>query len=90
MHDLVTVQVAQRHYYLSRNMPHSVFGQSLHFVQIVVDVAAGHVSQEKVDALLILKHKLHRVHKRVVCLEKDLFFVFDILHLVFFDDHVFV
>lgn len=69
MHDLVTVQVAERHYQLSSDVLHGRLRKALYLVKVVVDVAAGHIAQEKIDSLLVLEHELHRVNKRMVGLK---------------------
>jgi hypothetical protein len=90
VHDLVTVQVAERHDQLSSDVLHGRLRKALYLVKVVVDVAAGHVAQEKIDSLLVLKHELHRVDKRMVGLKQNFFFVLDIFHLVFLEHHVLV
>lgn len=90
MHDLVTVQVAERHDQLGSDVLYGRLGKALYLVKVVVDVAAGHVAQEKIDSLLVLKHKLHRVNKGMVGLKQNFLFVLDVFHLVFLEHHVLV
>lgn len=90
MHDLVFMQVAQGQHYLGSYVFNSGLREPLDLIQIVVDVPSRHVLQEKVDPQVILKNILHRVYKGVICLEKNLFFDFDVLDLLFLEDHVLV
>ncbi len=80
--NLVAVQIAKRKDNLGRNELDSWLAKPLDLVEVVVNVASRHILQKEVNPQLVLKHIVHRVDKRVICLEQDFLFNFDVLHLV--------
>lgn len=66
VHDLFGVQIAEGHQDLRADKFNCLLVESLHLVQVVVDVAARDILQEEVDPQLIRKHVVHRVDKGMV------------------------
>jgi len=90
MHDVVLVQVAHSENNLRANKLHCFLFKPLISVDVVVDVSAGEEVQEKVNTEFVLEHKVHGVDEGVLRLEKDIFFVFNVFHLLLLNQDVLV
>jgi hypothetical protein len=90
MYDLIIMQITQSQHNLGRDEFNLFFVEALHFVQIIVDIPSIHILQEEVNSQLILEYILHMVTERMVSLKQDLFLNFDVLHLIFLKDHIFI
>lgn len=90
MHNMVAMQVAECKRNLSSDKLDCWLVKSLDSVEVVVDVAAGHVLEEEVNSQFILENVLHVIDEGVVCLEKDLLLHLDVVHLILLKDHVFI
>lgn len=59
MHNSVRMKISKRQNNLSRNKLHCLLVESVHFIQVVVDVTSRYILQEKVDAELVLENVVH-------------------------------
>jgi hypothetical protein len=63
------VKVAQCKNNLSGNEFYNRFRESLHFVEIIINITARHILQKEIDSQLVCKNVVHRVDKRMVCIK---------------------
>ena len=81
MDDILLVKIAKGEDNLRSNELDSWFLESFLFIYIVVNVSSWQVFKEEVDSEVILEDEVHRIHKWMFGLEKNVLLIFDILDL---------
>jgi len=64
--------------------------EATNFVDIVVNVSTWQVLEEEVDLEFVLEHEVHRVDKRMVCLEENVLLILDILYLFLLQEQILI
>jgi len=90
MHNVITVEVAESKHDLGGDKLDSLLFKPLYLVQIIVDVAAGNILQEKVNPQVILENIIHRIDKWMIRLKQNLLFDLNVFNLILLKHHILV
>jgi len=82
VHNFFTVQVAKGKDNLSWNELDRWLFESLHLVQVVIDITTRYVLKEEVNPELVLKYVVHWINEGMICIKQDLLLNLDVLYLV--------